>query len=94
MSTPSSFFEYSCERCQGLVCERMLLLALAHDVEETLCVDCLVNQLDVPTEAFLTKTKRYIQSRSCFRKPWNAVEASRCPKKDEGLCPCQDEGSC
>jgi hypothetical protein len=75
-----SFFDYACDACDAPVCERMLLFGLANDIEEdTLCLDCLAKQLDVPKGKMMTKTRRYIMSRDCFKKPWLAFEASGCP---------------
>jgi hypothetical protein len=88
-----SFFEYACDRCNAPVCERQTLIALALDVEEeTLCIACLETQEGLTRDAFLPKTKRYIQSRDCFKKPWNAMaeQAKNCPLLPLGQCPCQD----
>jgi hypothetical protein len=88
---PPVFFDYECDACQAPVCERMLLFALAHDYEEeTLCLDCLVEKEGVDKVVFVEKTKTYIQSRNCFKKPWDAFDASGCPLLEKGSCFCQD----
>ena len=90
MMPSDTFFNYTCDQCQAPVCERMLLFALAHDVEEeTLCLDCLVKQESVEKEAFVQQTKAYIQSRNCFKKPWHAFDASQCPLLESHQCHCQ-----
>ena len=89
----SAFFEYACDKCNAPVCERQTLIGLALGVEEeTLCIRCLEAQQDLEQAVFLPKTKRYIQSRDCFKKPWNAVaeQAQNCPLLPLGQCPCQD----
>jgi hypothetical protein len=88
MSVP--FFDYECDACHAPVCERMLLLALAHEVEDTLCLDCLVRREGVEKTRFVHTTKAYIQSRNCFKKPWDAFDASACPLLESGACFCQD----
>jgi hypothetical protein len=92
-SENAPFFEYACDRCNAPVCERQALIALALGVEEeTLCMACLEIQEGLAQAVFLPKTKRYIQSRDCFKKPWNAVaeHAKNCPMLPLGHCPCQD----
>jgi hypothetical protein len=92
-SEGTPFFEYACDRCNAPVCERQTLIGLALGVEEeTLCIACLEVQEGLAQDVFLPKTKRYIQSRDCFKKPWNAVaeQAKNCPLLPLGQCPCQD----
>lgn len=87
----TSFFDYRCDQCEALVCERMLLFALAHDVEDTLCLHCLIAREGIESTLFIHQTKSYIQSRSCFKKPWDAFDASACPLLEKKACLCQDE---
>jgi hypothetical protein len=92
-SEGTPFFEYACDRCNAPVCERQTLIGLALGVEEeTLCIACLEVQEGLAQDVFLPKTKRYIQSRDCFKKPWNAVveQAKNCPLLPLEQCPCQD----
>jgi hypothetical protein len=85
MTTSSpSFFDYSCDVCGAPVCERMLLFTLAHGFEEeTLCLACLGEALSLPLDRLIPKTQGYIQSRDCFRKPWDAVtNTATCPHRE------------
>jgi hypothetical protein len=89
MSVP---FPYACDVCEAALCERLPLFSLANGLEEdTLCVACLSARLGVEPAVLVPKTKRYIQRRDCFRKPWNAITADACPRIATGECPCQDE---
>jgi hypothetical protein len=86
-------FPYTCDRCNAPVCERQTLLALALGIEEeTLCIACLEASEGLLRGVFLPKTKRYIHSRTCFKKPWDAClpQAQTCPLHASGQCPCQD----
>lgn len=86
-------FPYTCDRCNTPVCERQTLLALALGVEEeTLCINCLEAKEGVSQSVFLPKTKRYINNRACFKKPWDAClpYAQTCPLQATQQCPCQD----
>jgi hypothetical protein len=70
----------------------MPLFSLAQGLEEeALCVNCLTQHLSIPAERWVPKTKRYIQSRDCFKKPWNAIDADACPLKKSNACVCMDE---
>jgi hypothetical protein len=87
----SGFFPYRCDDCANPLCERMALYPLALDYEEeTLCPQCLAQREGQPVEVLLPQLKRYIQSRDCFRKPWQAVDTIQCPRLPEGTCQCQD----
>lgn len=86
-----AFFDYRCDTCGTVMCERETLFALSLGHEEgTLCVHCLSREEEIPLETLLQQCKRYMQARDCFRKPWNNAEAQAacCPLKASHACVC------
>lgn len=88
--TNASFFDYQCDLCAAPVCERMTLINLALGYEETTyCLSCLAQEEGLEAGSLMKSTKAYIQSRDCFKKPWNKTDASQCPLLAKQLCFCQ-----
>lgn len=75
-----SFFTTHCDCCGAPMCERTLLLSLAAGFdEEARCLHCISEGMHAPLESVLATLTRYVQRRSCFKKPWDAFDASACP---------------
>jgi hypothetical protein len=88
-SCTNAFVTYACDACETDVCERIALINLALGYEETVvCLNCLVVQEEIEATTLLRTTKAYIQSRDCFKKPWNAIDISACPLAPHNLCVC------
>ena len=92
----SDFFDYHCDRCGGLFCERINVMNLTLDfVDEQYCMACLSAEL-VKSEPELAEfVKEYVHARECFKTPWDAFapQAARCPRLPLGSCHCQDESA-
>jgi hypothetical protein len=89
--TDVSFFDYTCDQCGAPVCERVQLMNLALDyVEDLYCLQCLANEQGMPQPELAEFAKDYVQSRECFKTPWDKFNASTCPKLPLGQCYCQD----
>lgn len=87
------FFDYACDRCGALVCERVQIMNLALDnVEELFCLACLAEEQDMEQPALAEFARDYVYSRECFKTPWDAfaAQAQRCPNLANHTCYCQD----
>lgn len=92
MSHPEpSFFDYTCDRCGQPLCERVQLMNLALNYEEEIyCLNCLAAEQGMSEPELAEFTKAYIQSRDCFKTPWDKFNAKPCPKLSTHQCFCQD----
>jgi hypothetical protein len=86
--TTSPATTYYCDQCGAPYCERIGLLNLALDLtEDGYCLTCLAAAQGVDNANQLLETLRpYIQSRDCFKKPWNAFDPTTCPLRAMGIC--------
>lgn len=89
----SSFFDYICDDCGKPVCERLQVMNFALDnLEDLYCIQCLAVQEESTPTALATTLSAYIQSRECFKTPWDNFAAEGCPKKLDNTCYCQGVG--
>jgi len=85
------FFDYTCDRCGAPFCERVQLMNLALDyVDEQFCLACLAAGQDMNETAMADFARDYIDSRECFKTPWEKFDATGCPKLATHSCHCQD----
>jgi hypothetical protein len=92
MEMMTSFFDYTCDSCGQPVCERLQVMNLALDnVEDLLCMTCLSTQEETPAPVLSSTLYAYIQSRECFKTPWDNFDAGNCPNKPLNTCYCQDK---
>lgn len=79
---------YYCDRCGAPYCERIGILNLVLDLtEDAYCLTCLAAEQGVADSNQLLETLRpYIQSRDCFKKPWDAFDPATCPLRALGTC--------
>ena len=85
------FFDYYCDRCDAPLCERVQLMNPALDhTEAAYCLACLAAEHDMDEPEMARFAFDYIQSRDCFKNPWQAFDASPCPKIQSKTCYCQD----
>ncbi|MEB3206199.1 MAG: hypothetical protein VKK59_02475 [Vampirovibrionales bacterium] len=85
------FFPYFCSQTDEPFCERIQIMNLALGYTEdqyALSVLMALHGFDAP-EGLLSYLLPYIESRDCFKKPWQAVEVFKCPRRSNGLCCCQ-----
>jgi hypothetical protein len=98
------FFDYTCDVCDAPVCERVSILNLTLDIEDSLyCLPCLTRwQEEQPAEVALSavqvQTLRdflmgYVSGRDCFKKPWQSFDATPCPLPRVETVPPDAEGS-
>lgn len=86
-----SFFDYYCDRCDAPFCERVQLMNLALDnTEDAYCLACLAADHDMDEAGMAAFANDYIQSRDCFKTPWQAFDARPCPRVSTHTCYCQD----
>lgn len=86
-----SFFDYTCDRCGQPLCERVQLMNLSLNYEEEIyCLNCLAAEQGMSEPELAEFTKEYIQSRDCFKTPWDKFNAKPCPKLATQQCFCQD----
>lgn len=76
----SAFFPYTCDSCTAPVCERGHIMNLALGLEEILlCVPCLAQHQGNAPDDLVETLYDYIQSRDCFKSPWEKNPAHHCP---------------
>ena len=86
-----SFFDYTCDRCGGPVCERQQIMNLALDnVDDLYCLGCLAEEQAMTQPELAEFARDYVCSRECFKTPWDAFNAKPCPKLSTQECYCQD----
>jgi hypothetical protein len=85
-------FDYYCAQCDAPFCERVNLLNLALDYEDSgFCLTCLtVDQQAANPRALVLQLLPYINSRDCFKKPWHEQTVTLCPRLADATCYCQD----
>lgn len=86
----SAFFTYTCDDCGTPFCERILVINLALDfVDDAYCLACLAQKEDTEPEALFHWIGDYIQSRNCFKTPWDSFDPASCPRIQEKTCYCE-----
>lgn len=86
----SAFFTYTCDDCGTPFCERILVMNLAMDlVEDAYCLTCLAQREGTEPEAFFEWVRGYIESRNCFKTPWDSFDAAPCPRIADKSCFCE-----
>ncbi len=92
----ASFFDYPCDRCGAMFCERVQIMNLALNyVDEQYCLACLAAEQGLSEAAMADFAREYVLARECFKTPWDhfAPRARQCPRLPEGTCHCQDAGT-
>lgn len=92
----SPFFDYTCDACGAEICERVQVMNLALSYAEDLyCIACLSEEEGTNAETLVESVKPYIQSRECFKTPWDNFNAKVCPllqQNKSSAAPLHDAG--
>ncbi|MGE0199628.1 MAG: hypothetical protein AB7P76_01530 [Candidatus Melainabacteria bacterium] len=84
------FFDYPCDQCGTLFCERVHLMNLALNyIDEEFCLACLAGRHDMTPAAMAEFAWEYVSGRDCFKDPWMQFDAAPCPLRPAGHCHCQ-----
>lgn len=89
----AAFFDYCCDRCGALFCERVQVMNLALNyVDEMYCLACLAAEQGLGEAEMADFARDYVYARECFKTPWDhfAAQAARCPRLSTGNCHCGD----
>lgn len=92
----SLFFDYHCDRCDALFCERVQIMNLALNyIDEMFCLSCLAKEQDLSEAEMAQFAKEYVYARECFKTPWDnfSPQAQQCPRLPLQQCFCQDNTS-
>jgi hypothetical protein len=83
-------FDYTCDDCATPFCERILVMNLALDYEDSqYCLSCLCKKEELANEeALYTWVLDYVMARDCFKSPWDKFSPLNCPRSLEGSCYC------
>lgn len=90
MQSVEEFFDYCCDRCGNMFCERVHIMNMALGyVDEEYCLPCLSAEHEQTEADMAGFAWGYVKERDCFKNPWEAFDASACPKKAANACYCQ-----
>jgi hypothetical protein len=84
----AEFFDYHCALCDAYFCERVHLMNLAlENLEDEYCLVCLAKEQEMSLKDVSAFVYGYVESRECFKTPWDKFEASKCPYLDPASHP-------
>lgn len=85
-----SFFDYRCDACGELFCERVHVMNMTLDhIDEEFCMSCLSQTHALSEPEMADFAWDYVQRRDCFKTPWEHFDASLCPRIPTQTCYCQ-----
>ncbi len=88
--TQENFFDYSCDACGEMFCERVNLMNLALGfTEDAYCLACLAKDHERSEAVMADFCWGYVQGRDCFKDPWLKFDAAACPRLKDHTCYCQ-----